>query len=62
MFVTRPEHKKECAQLYIAKPYGLVRSFQKISKSHVDSQYMSQENFENKSRNKKYEGKLVVLV
>ncbi len=27
MFVTRPEHQKECAQFYIAKLYGLVIVF-----------------------------------
>jgi hypothetical protein len=61
MFVTRPEHQKESAQLYIAKIW-ISSSFQKISKSHVDSHYISQENFEKTSRNKKCEGKLVVLV
>jgi len=29
MFVTRPEHQKECAQLYIAKLYGLVVVFKR---------------------------------
>jgi hypothetical protein len=29
MFVTRPEHQKDCAQFYIAKLYGVVIVFKR---------------------------------